>query len=117
MSERTKGQVSQGGTFNPDGPRPTRWLWSETPPGKQSGSIIAKDIAIADADFIEAAWNAADRLGLTAEQLNAGAVEKLVEAATNALLTLNCVADDNCNPESCVVCGLRAALAPYTETT
>ena len=34
----------------------------------------------ANSDFIAAAWNACHRLGLTAEQLDAGVIEKVVES-------------------------------------
>lgn len=43
------------GTFNPDGPRPTTWVWGPTPEGAQSGECIAQHVALTNAPLICAA--------------------------------------------------------------
>ncbi len=44
-----------GGTFMPYSDNPRQNVWSQTPPGAQSGHVVAKDCTPADARLITAA--------------------------------------------------------------
>ena len=58
-----------GGIGHPDGDNPTTSIWVPTPPGFQSGTWIAKDVQLADAEFIVRACNAHDALLAACERL------------------------------------------------
>lgn len=51
-----------GGTFNPNSLAETVWIWGPTPPGQQSGDVVAKHIRPEDADLIVRAVNAHEDL-------------------------------------------------------
>lgn len=44
-----------GGTFMPDSASPRQNVWAQTPPGMQSGHVVARDCRPADARLISAA--------------------------------------------------------------
>lgn len=59
---RTSGPLHTGGTFNPGTPDEHCTLWSEAPPGMQSGDMVAQYVTLADADRIVQCWNSFDAL-------------------------------------------------------
>lgn len=119
MGERTKGQVhvSVGGNF--DGLE----LGSDGVAiecGNRSIMVVlnnepdpAKRTAYKTADFAEASWNAADRLGLTAKQLNEGVLERLVEAAKVVAVGGYLQGDNGHVLNQSAIDGIRAALAAF----
>lgn len=82
-----------------------------------------------NAKFLVASWNAADKLGLSAEQLNADAIGRLVEAAKRVvgpakkepIITWlpdgspQVDAKDNCREFLANWCDLEDALKPFTK--
>lgn len=65
----------RGGTFNPDSERPSCNIWGPTPEGKQSGTIVARDVTLADAELIVRCVNSHEALveALRAQQKAADA--------------------------------------------
>jgi hypothetical protein len=55
MPKHTPGPWNIGGIFNPLSDRPICNVWGPTPPGKQSGEIVAKDCTLPNARLIAAA--------------------------------------------------------------
>lgn len=123
MAERTKGQVRVDSTVALGAYG--LWTVDVVNPGHDDAgypgqvcsvfhankSDFPQEVRNGNAAYLAAAWNAADRLGLTAEQLDAGVIERLVEVATE--IDQNCVC--SCEPTDRCPCysRLRNALSPF----
>ena len=68
MNKCTPAPWRRGGIFNPDSDHASVNIWGPTAEGKQSGTIVAYDVSLADAPLIEAAPAMLHLLGLIAAE-------------------------------------------------